>query len=137
MHMVDILVRASKVCLLVSVAVVALSAQEIVQREINDSLGLRHPVNQSLLHSFETGFMFPKSIGESPEYIPQSLHQALTLSPVSLSGQFQQQIDLVSPWKQELAKQNEYRTLKLVLGSIQAGGTAYLLYEHNKKYGLK
>jgi hypothetical protein len=34
-------------------------------------------------------------------------------------------------------KQNEYRTLRTVLGALEVGGTAYLLYEHIRKYGLK
>jgi len=112
-------------------------AQESDKKDVRDTLVKRQVINQSLIRSLYTDTILPLSMRSSHEYIPMSLHEALTNIPSSLSGQFQQQIDLVSPWKQELAKQNELRTLKTILGAVQAGGTAYLLYEHIKKYGLK
>lgn len=112
-------------------------AQESDKKNVRDTLVKRSVINQSLIRSLYTDTILPLSMRDSHEYIPISLHEALTNIPSSLSGQFQQQIDLVSPWKQELAKQNELRTLKTILGAVQAGGTAYLLYEHIKKYGLK
>ncbi|MGD0036354.1 MAG: hypothetical protein ABSC53_03570 [Bacteroidota bacterium] len=114
-----------------------LYAQEPSRKELRDTLVKKALINQSLLRSFQIEIIPSPSLRDSPEYLPMSLHQALTILPTSLSGQFQQQIDLVSPWKQELAKQNELHTLKIILGAVQAGGTTYLLYEHIKKYGLK
>ena len=111
--------------------------QESQKHAALDSLQKKPIINQTLLHSFEKEFILPGSMGDSEGYIPPSLHQALILSPSSLSSQFQQQIDLNSPWKQELAEQNRYHTLRSILGAVQAGGTAYILYEHIKKYGLK
>ena len=63
-------------------------------------------------------------------------------SPSLLSFQYgleksQKNFDLSSIWKREIARQEDYKTLQIVLGSIQAGGTAYLLYRHLKKYGFK
>jgi len=106
-------------------------------REVRDTLVKNPLINQSLLRSFDPTSMVLPSFRESPAISPMSLRQSLRSFPLSLSAQFQQQIDVVSPWKQELAKQNEYRTLKTILGAVQVGGTAYLLYEHIRKYGLK
>lgn len=114
-----------------------LYAQESNRQEVRDTLVKKVIINQSFLRSFQTEIIHSPSLHDSPEYVPMSLHQALTILPTSLSGQFQQQIDLVSPWKQELTKQNELHTLKTILGAVQAGGTVYLLYEHVRKYGLK
>ena len=114
-----------------------LCAQELDKKELRDTLMKKPPINQSLFRSIQTDIILPLSLRESLIYSPGFLHQSLTYFPSSLSSQFQQQIDVVSPWKQELAKDNELRTLKYVLQAIQAGGTAYLLYEHLRKYGSK
>ena len=46
-------------------------------------------------------------------------------------------IDLIAPWKLQLAKQEKYSTMRLILGSVGFGGAAYIAYQHLKKYGLK
>jgi hypothetical protein len=114
-----------------------LCAQELDKKEVRDTLMKRQSINQSLLHSFGTDIILPSSLRESMIYSPGFLHQSITYLPTSLSSQFQQQIDVVSPWKQELAKENELRTFRTILQAVGAGGTAYLLYEHIKKYGSK
>ena len=114
-----------------------LYAQEPGRTDVSDSLATKAPINQSLLHSFQSDVILPSSLRDTSLYSSGFVHQSLTNLPSSLSLQFQQQIDVVSPWKQELMKQNEYRTLRTVLGALQVGGTTYLLYEHIRKYGLK
>jgi hypothetical protein len=116
--------------------VCSLYAQETDKKVENDSM-IKRPVNQSPLHGFQTSIILSCSLGGSSDYVPVSLHQALTNLPASLSLKFQQQIDVALPWKQELAKQNDLLTLRTILGAVQAGGTAYILYEHVRKYGLK
>jgi hypothetical protein len=59
------------------------------------------------------------------------------LVPSRLFFPLQEKIDLASPWKLELANQEKYRTMWTILGSIEAGGVAYIAYQHIKKYGLK
>jgi hypothetical protein len=118
-------------------ATCVLCAQETGKMELRDTLVKRPRINQYLLRNFDTDSMLLPSLRGSMNDVPVSLHQSLMNFPSSLSAQFEMQIDVVSPWKQELAKQNELRTLKTILGAIQAGGTAYLLYEHIRKYGLK
>jgi hypothetical protein len=49
----------------------------------------------------------------------------------------QEKIDLISPWKLQLANREKYKTMWTILGSIEAGGVAYIAYQHIKKYGLK
>lgn len=110
-----------------------LDAQEQSKKEVNDTLVKKTTVNQSLLLGFQSDIIFRKS----PIYFQGFLHQSLTNLPVSLSSQFQQQIDVVSPWKEELTKQNEFHTLRTILGAVQASATSYLLYENIKRYGLK
>jgi hypothetical protein len=114
-----------------------LCAQELTKKEMRDTLMNKQSINQSLLHSLDPDIILPSSPRESPIYSPGFLHQSIVYLPSSLSSQFQQQIDVVSPWKQELAKENKLRTLKYVLQAVEAGGTAYLLYEHFRKYGSK
>jgi hypothetical protein len=114
-----------------------LYAQELTKKDVRDTLMNKQSINQSLLHSLEADIILPSSLRESPIYSPWFLHQSIAYLPTSLSSQFQQQIDVVSPWKQELAKDNKLRTLKYVLQAVEAGGTAYLLYEHFRKYGSK
>ena len=42
-------------------------------------------------------------------------------------------IDLTAPLKLQLMKQEENKVMYSILGSVQLGGTAYLLYQHIKK----
>ena len=93
-------------------AVYSLHAQEPSKKEMSDTLVKKPLINQSLMRGFNSTIILPQSLRDMPEYVPVSLHQSLMNLPTSLSSQFQQQIDVVSPWKQELSKQNELRTLK-------------------------
>jgi hypothetical protein len=79
----------------------------------------------------------PLSLRMMSDNSPAYPGQSLMLSLQSSSWKTQQNLDLSSIWKREVAKQEEYKTLRMVMGSIQAGGVAYLAYLHFKKYGLK
>jgi hypothetical protein len=68
------------------------------------------------------------------DYSPEYFRASLT-APLSLTEKASHEIQGI--WQQELARQNEGKTWRAILGSIQMGGTAYLLYEHIRKYGLK
>ncbi|MGA2624450.1 MAG: hypothetical protein ABSF91_11390 [Bacteroidota bacterium] len=88
------------------------------------------------LRSFHSEFLFvklsflhPRSLGFL--YHPPAVPSQFIFEP------FEEKIDLVSPWKLELANQEEYRTMRTILESIELGGVAYIGYEHIKKYGLK
>lgn len=49
----------------------------------------------------------------------------------------QSRANLMSPWKLQMQSDEKYRIWRTIFGSIQAGGMAYLMYLHFKKYGLK
>jgi hypothetical protein len=65
------------------------------------------------------------------------LYQPSALPSQSLFWTFPEKIDLVSPWKLQLADQNKNKTWRTILGSVGFGGAAYIAYQHIKKYGLK
>jgi len=77
------------------------------------------------------------SYGDTQQNFSSFLHQSHTVPMPPFSWTYTTKIDLESAWKQELAKQDEYRTLRTILGSVNMGGAAYLTYLHLKKYGLK
>lgn len=85
--------------------------------------------------------IYPRSLFvELPFYRPPSLsflHQPLTGAPQLNFRTVRDKIDLVSPWKLELANREEFQTWQNILGAIELGGVAYIGYEHIKKYGLK
>jgi hypothetical protein len=68
------------------------------------------------------------------DYSPEYLRTSLT-APPSLTEKANREIQGI--WQRELSQQNEGKTWRAILGSLQMGGTAYLLYEHIHKYGLK
>lgn len=112
-------------------------AQELTNRESPDTLRIKTPINRSLLLGFDSLSILSPSIRKSSINYTWYAHQSLINLPSSLSPQFQQQIDVISPWKQELAEGNRLRAINWFLQSVQAGATAYILYEHIRKYGLK
>ena len=67
-------------------------------------------------------------------YSPEYLRASLT-APPSLTEKTNRELQDI--WQHELALQNEGKTWKTILSLLQAGGTAYILYEHIRKYGLK
>jgi hypothetical protein len=82
-------------------------------------------------------FSLPLSLRTIPDNTPYYLNQSPVISLQSSSWKLQQNLNLSPIWKLELAKQEEYKTLRTILGSIEAGGVAYLTYLHFKKYGVK
>ncbi len=81
--------------------------------------------------------LFHPSLRATPEYYPNLLQPSFTLGMQTISWKSPERIDLVSPWQYELTKQEELRTLRTILGTVQLGGVAYLAYRHIKKHGLK
>ena len=80
-------------------------------------------------------FSLPPSLSVmASNYSPEYLRASLT-APPSLTEKTSRELQDI--WQHELAVQNEGRTWKTILSSLQVGGTAYILYEHVRKYGLK
>jgi hypothetical protein len=112
-------------------------AQDTIYKERPDTLKKKVPINRSLLRGFDTLGTLSPSLRKSSLYTDWYLRQSIINLPPSLSYQFQQQIDVVSPWEAEVARDNDLKTLRYMLQAVSAGGTAYILYEHIKRYGLK
>lgn len=81
-------------------------------------------------------FVLPLAAGFTSHYEPDLYRRTPITGEPSFLVTLTHDIDIASPWKLELAEQNEYRALGLILGSIGAGGAAYVAYQHIKKYGI-
>ena len=110
--------------------------------------GLKHAQLEdsslSKMQSHDAGVIFSSpilsmrsSFDAVPEYFPQSLHDALFLPCPTPPWKMERTLDIAAIWKAGLVKEEEFKTLRLVLGYVQVGGVAYLAYKHIKKYGLK
>jgi hypothetical protein len=69
---------------------------------------------------------FPSYPFQSSAFQSQSLVWDLQNNP----------IDIASPWKLQLAKENETKTWNMIFGSVGTGGALYIAYRHVKKYGF-
>jgi hypothetical protein len=58
-------------------------------------------------------------------------------SPIPSLWDSQQKLSLAACWTDDLRRQQEYHTVQMILGAVQAGGTAYLAYRYLKKYGFR
>jgi len=100
--------------------------------------------SESTLRNLDSEYLFkmsifslPLSLQTIPKNTPYFYDQSSILSLQYCSWKLQQNLNLEPIWKLELAKQDKYKTLNAILGSIEAGGVGYLAYLHFKKYGLK
>jgi hypothetical protein len=80
------------------------------------------------------GFLSQPSPMSGSDYNMGLLRLSLTTPP---SADPQQKLTLAMCWTNDLRRQQEYQTFRMILGSIQMGGTAYLAYKYLKKYGFK
>jgi hypothetical protein len=92
--------------------------------------------------SFKTGLEgFDGFLSQSPatmgsEYGLGFLRQSLA-SPLPPPWDSQQKLSLATCWTDEFRRQQEYHTFRMILGSIQMGGAAYLAYKHIKNHGFR
>lgn len=114
-----------------------LSGQERTSLQVRDSSANLSQLFDSRLLFFTPTFTVSRALEPVPETFPGSFSNSFVTSPQFNSWSYQEKIDLDSPLKIQLAKQNEYGTLRVVLGTVQLGGVAYIAYRHIKKYGLK
>jgi hypothetical protein len=127
------------VCVLGMVSVVnyAVYAQDHTREQVKDT-------NEHLIRLIDPGI----SLGKPAFLLPPTLDiipdDLLGMSDNTLIGSTPffplvttQKIDLISPFKLQRAKEEEFRTWRAILGSVQLGGVAYLAYRHIKKYGLR
>ncbi|KAB2920206.1 MAG: hypothetical protein F9K22_15055 [Bacteroidetes bacterium] len=82
----------------------------------------------------------PEFLKEQPSLLGPLRTSAPTTNPGSLNrwGYYTPElmdpsskpIDLAAPWKLYLQRQEQYKTMNTILGSVQVAGTGYLLYRH-------
>ena len=111
--------------------------QESKHVPLRDSSAERTQLSEAIPFSHHRLFELTQPLNTDPQWFPGFLRQSLASPSLSLSWESQQDFGIASAWKNEVLKQQEYKTLRTILGSIQAGGVAYLAYRHIKKYGLK
>ena len=110
--------------------------------QVYDALSLYPSPALTLPLSFKTGLEgFDGFLSQSPpttgsEYGLGFLRLSLA-SPIPPAWDPQSKLSLATCWTNEWRRQQEYHTFKMILGSIQIGGAAYLAYKHIKKYGFK
>ncbi len=71
-------------------------------------------------HPLRADFFLMKTVADRP------------LFPLASSNA----IDLFSPWREEVDKQKEFHPWQIIVGTIGAGGAAYVAYQHIRKYGI-
>jgi hypothetical protein len=136
-RLIDICTKSFSILLLASVFLLPASGQEQKSMPSQDTSTKRSLIYNSELFLAQPSLLPARSYEVTQESFSDFLHQSLSVPMPPFSWTFKTKNDLENSWRQELAKQNEYRTLRTVLGSIQMGGVAYLTYMHLKKYGLK
>ncbi len=70
------------------------------------------------------------------ELPPQLLAHDFTLPPAFAGGFVETRVDLMSPLLLQWKSEEKMRPFMIILGSLSAGGAAYMAYEHIRKYGL-
>ncbi len=105
-----------------------------------DSVRQRRPAMQSppsdtSSRRLPVQVLLPLSFGLHP-YRP-ALVNALPASGRFLLSSTPPPLELDAPWKLQLAQENDYRTIGLILGTMKAGAPGYVAYQHLRKYGLK
>ena len=136
-RLIDICIKSTGILVLGLAFILTASGQEQISVQQQDTSKKRSQLFNLELSLTQMELLPTQSIGITQQSFSDFLHQSLTAPMPPFSWTFKTKMDLESSWKQELAKQEEYRTWRSILGSIEMGGFAYLTYLHLKKYGLK
>jgi hypothetical protein len=110
------------------------------QKPMPGDTATRTPTNFRSTVKFEQPVqLLPLSIelAVTPDYYKSIIFQTAGGEPYFFSKREIGTIDLAAPWKLQLARESEHKLMYQVLGAIEAGGVAYLAYEHIRKYGWK
>ncbi len=80
----------------------------------------------------------PSPVPDLPRFDlpPQFLAHDFTLPSTFAGGFVERRIDLMSPLVLQWKSEDKMRPFMIILGSLSAGGAAYIAYEHIRKYGL-
>jgi hypothetical protein len=119
--------------------VLALAAHGQEQNKvlIDDTLTNRLSIAQPQREVSRDTFLSPLSIeilyGDRADLLLQPHGVLDELQPWMI----EKKTDMLSPWNLELRDQEEYRTWRSILGSVQVGGAAYLAYRYITKHGFR
>ena len=131
------MIKIFYITILLCISMITASGQEQKHTQPQDtSLNRLRNIDSEFLFD-KPSVLFHPLLRATPVYYPGLLQPSFTLSMQPFSWKSPEKVDLVSSWKSVLTKQEELRTLRTILGTVQLGGVAYLAYRHIKKYGLK
>jgi hypothetical protein len=83
---------------------------------------------------FSLPLYFKYGLNSFPEVHRDETVRLSVFSPFPLSKG--QGLYIETMWKSKLQDEKKYRTLWMVLGSVEMGGALYVAYRHIKKYGF-
>jgi len=101
-----------------------------------DSIQIKPQISNAPLFISSPILSLPFAFSTVQDNYPESLHLRFGSSS-NLRTIIEQNLDVSEIWKIGALKEDELKTLRSILGSVQLGGVAYLAYKHIKKYGLK
>jgi hypothetical protein len=130
-------IQSVNILILLFTVVFAASGQEQRTVQLRDTAEIRLRLFDPNIPSIKLSLFPPPQIQITPEIYHRFLYESSALPAQQFTWDFKEKLDLTAPLKLQLADQEKYRTWHMILGSIQAGGTAYILYQHLKKYGIK
>ncbi|MBI2429893.1 MAG: hypothetical protein HYV29_14070 [Ignavibacteriales bacterium] len=110
-------------------------AQDSSRVQVSDSsLSLLRLPEQPVLftQSFEYSLLAAEPSHVFSKYFGTPAFQS---APV-MDWTLQSEIDLIQPWKLNLAQQQKYSAVNIVFSGAATGGALYLAYRHIKKYGF-
>ena len=124
---------------LVFVVAFSAAAQEQRRENIVDTTahGVRTAASALMFEQPMQLLPLSMELAVTPDYFKRMAFQSTAGDPYFFSKHELGTMDLAMPWKLELARQNEHKLWYEVLGAIEAGGVAYLAYDHIKRYGWK
>jgi len=115
----------------------SICGQGLQQISNEDSTQGKSQIHNTPLFYSSPILSLPFAFSTVQDNYPESLHLKFGSSSTSLNSIIEQNLDISEIWKIGKLKEDELKTLKAILGSVQLGGVAYLAYKHIKKYGLR
>lgn len=129
------ILRHTRIVILFFIPLFSSPAQDSSRVQVKDSsLSLLRLPEQPLLftQSFEYSLLTVEPSHVFSKYFGTPAFESAPMMDWTL----QSEIDLIQPWKLNLAQQQKYSTVNIVFGGAATGGALYLAYKHIKKYGF-
>jgi hypothetical protein len=111
--------------------------QGLMGGEMKDTSSNRLRLIDPGISSGRPVFLLPPTLSIIPDDFSVTEERGFTSVPPFLASSVTGKIDLIAPFKLQLAKQNELHTLRSILGTVQLGAVGYLAYKQIKRWGKK